>query len=985
MKQAYPFWVSASILLLTFMIKTQMHGQSNVSSKYLNFEQGVPSNWKGKGLSISTKRYKVGKNAIRWHWKPDFEIEVIQPAGLQASFNIKKKVNQSLYSEVGANQTDRFYREGGFMGWIYNETPLDDHLLVEFGLGTTKAYQFPFYLNFSGWRACWVRFSEMEPLSQVDTLDYMKFKAPTKADSGTLYFDRIHFSGEPIHHRSTPDQQVPFINPKVNHNHWGAQWYWESTYTHDLPLEATVTELHKKAFESIEKRLLEIVQGKVPHQDENWYYKDHFLDFNIIRNEDGSLSGRPIVSADEYDPELNDLKPLHLSPVFFGLARGYALTDDDLSKEMFLDLFDHFVDQGYDYGSATGTQHHFGYQFEGIPASFLLMKEALKQSGRLQTASRLLAYWYGNAEGRKDLSVNELQGVADLWNTKAKGRLIAILLMEDSPEKVREMKALRRFLTNSLQYSSGTVGGIKPDGSLYHHAGLYPAYMTGAFMGIAPVVYALSQTPFEIGAQARRNLVQSMLLMRNFSNKYDWPISLSGRQVFAGKINQKVIDGMGYVAKSGYEINKVLASAYMRLAKPWEKMYLEFQEEGIQPETHMDGFQVVNYACLGIHRREDWQVSVKGYSNYIWSSEIYAHDNRWGRYMSYGTIQINHSGNPINGKASGWVQNGWDWNRFPGTTTIHLPLDKLYCPVKTLMAKTDEAFCGSSSLEGKNGIFGMKLHEYLELRNFTPDHRARKSVFLFDDCLIALGSHIENSNADHPTETTLFQFEASLDSLMTVNGTPRTSLFSEALNPKQSHQITDNKGHTYFIPQGQNLMVQRQKQKSKHNKSERDTEGVFCVAYFNHGKAPKNAAYEYATLIHGAKSAEEPDYEVLQKDQRAHIVKDQRTGITGMVLFEKGKVKHDLVQNVSHESLVMLQKKGEGMLLSLCYPSINLGSSKPYDNQGSIPVSIELEIKGKWKLASDVENCQIKRTGDSTLMTFKCVDGKPIELKLLPV
>ena len=104
-----------------------------------------------------------------------------------------------------------------------------------------------------------------------------------------------------------------------------------------------------------------------------------------------------------------------------------------------------------------------------------------------------------------------------------------------------------------------------------------------------------------------------------------------------------------------------------------------------------------------------------------------------------------------------------------------------------------------------------------------------------------------------------------------------------------------------------------------------------------------------------------------------------------MVLFEKGKVKHDLVQNVSHESLVMLQKKGEGMLLSLCYPSINLGSSKPYDNQGSIPVSIELEIKGKWKLASDVENCQIKRTGDSTLMTFKCVDGKPIELKLLPV
>ncbi len=987
MKQRSKFWFSALILLLTLLIKIQAPGQSSFSTKYHNFEQGVPSNWKGERLNISTKRYKAGKSSIQWRWQQGMEIEVMEPKGLQASFSIKKKVSKSLYSDDGINQTDTFYREGGFMCWIYNETPLDDSLLVEFGLGATKAYQFSFYLNFLGWRACWIRFSEMEQLSDVDTLDYMKFKAPKKADSGTLYFDRMLFSGQPIHQRSTPDQQLPFINPKVNGNHWGAQWYWESTYTHDIPLETTITQAQKKAFESIENRLLEIVQGKVPHQDENWYYKDNFLDFKIIRNDDGSIRGRPIVSADEYDPEWNDLKPLHLSPVFLGLARGYALADDDLSKEMFFDLFDHFIDQGYNYGSATGTQHHFGYQFEGIPTSFLLMKEVLKKSGRLAIASRLLAYWYGNAECRKDISVNELQGVADFWNTKAKGRLIAVLLMEDSPKKVREMKALSRFITNSLQYSSGTVGGIKPDGSLYHHAGLYPAYMTGAFMGLAPVVYALSHTPFEIGTRARRNLAQSMLLMRNFSNVYDWPISLSGRQVFAGKINQRVIDGMGYVAKSGDKngkINKGLASAYMRLAKPWEKMYVEFQKEGIPIETNLDGFQVVNYACLGIHRRDDWKVSVKGYSNYVWSSEIYAHDNRWGRYMSYGTIQINNSGNPINGKDSGWVQSGWNWNRFPGTTTINLPLDKLYCPVRTLMAKTDESFCGSSSLEGKNGIFGMKLHEYLEFQNFTPNHRARKSVFLFDDCLIVLGSNIENSNSEYPTETTLFQLEASVDSLMTVNGTPRTSLFREALNPKQSHQMTDNKGHTYFIPQGQNLMVQRQKQKSKHNKSERDTDGVFCVAYFNHGKAPKNAEYEYAILINGAKSNQKPDYEVLQKDQRAHIIKDKRTGITGLVLFEEGKVNHDLIKHISHESLVMLKKRGDGMLISLCSPSINLGSAKSYDNKGSIPVSIELKIKGKWKLHHDVKNCQIKISDVNTLMTFTCVDGKPIEVQLLP-
>ena len=62
-------------------------------------------------------------------------------------------------------------------------------------------------------------------------------------------------------------------------------------------------------------------------------------------------------------------------------------------------------------------------------------------------------------------------------------------------------------------------------------------------------------------------------------------------------------------------------------------------------------------------------------------------DNRYGRYQSYGSVQIMGKGNPVSRTGSGFVQDGWDWNRLPGTTTIHLPFELLDSPLKgTTMA-----------------------------------------------------------------------------------------------------------------------------------------------------------------------------------------------------------------------------------------------------------------------------------------------------------
>lgn len=62
---------------------------------------------------------------------------------------------------------------------------------------------------------------------------------------------------------------------------------------------------------------------------------------------------------------------------------------------------------------------------------------------------------------------------------------------------------------------------------------------------------------------------------------------------------------------------------------------------------------------------------------------------------------------------------GFDWNRIPGVTSIHLPFDQLRARVLNVDtfsgmedALSDEAFAGGLSQAHLNGNFGMVLHEH---------------------------------------------------------------------------------------------------------------------------------------------------------------------------------------------------------------------------------------------------------------------------------
>lgn len=121
---------------------------------------------------------------------------------------------------------------------------------------------------------------------------------------------------------------------------------------------------------------------------------------------------------------------------------------------------------------------------------------------------------------------------------------------------------------------------------------------------------------------------------------FNGPISNDAVQAFA------LLADRGDLTGSGNKIDEELAADYLRLNRTSSPYKGKFEDAGIKAASAPQGFFAYNYGALGIHRFDNWMVTLKGYNTDVWCSEIYTKDNRYGRYQSYGSVQILASGRP---------------------------------------------------------------------------------------------------------------------------------------------------------------------------------------------------------------------------------------------------------------------------------------------------------------------------------------------------
>ena len=1021
MKQ--PFIKFGVTTLFSLLCSTFLHAQVVTDERMFSFEKPqIPDciTATHSRLSVSDLHYKDGKHSLEWTFEPGGILELKK----DLKFEKKDPTGKDLYLSA-------------FIVWVYNEVPQNATIEFQFLKDGKRCTSFPFGINFSGWRAAWVCYERDMQGTPEEGMNELRIIAPNS--KGTLFIDHLITATKVDARQQTADLQVPFVNAGTT-NHW-LVIYKHSLLKPDIEL-TPVGNKQREEMQLLEKRFRDMIytKGKITDKEVENIRKKY--DFYQITYKNGQVSGVPIYmvrAAEAYERIIPDWNKDMLTKMgvemraYFDLMRKIAVAYNNSTakpvireemKKKFLAMYDHITDQGVAYGSCWGNIHHYGYSVRGLYLAYFLMKDVLREAGKLQEAERTLR-WY--AITNEVYPKPEVDGIdMDSFNTQTTGRIASILMMEDTPEKLQYLRSFSRWIDYGCRPALGLSGSFKVDGGAFHHRNNYPAYAVGGLDGATNMIYLLSRTEFAVSKLAHETVKNVLLTMRFYCNKLNFPLSMSGRHPDGkGKLVPMHFAMMALAGSPDgkAEYDSEMASSYLRLISnsgvendapeympkvsnaEERKAAKLLIEKGFRPEPDPQGNIAMGYGCISVQRRSNWSAVARGHSRYLWAAEHYLGANLYGRYLAHGSLQILTAapGQTVTPATSGWQQEGFDWNRIPGVTSIHLPLEQLQAKVLNVdrysgmeeMLYSDEAFAGGLSQQKMNGNFGMKLHEH---DKYNGSHRARKSYHFIDGMIVCLGSDIENTNTEFPTETTIFQLavtdKAGHDYWRNYQGDKKVWV--------------DHLGTGYYVP----TAIRFEKNFPQHSRMQntgKETKGDWVSLVVDHGKAPKNGRYEYAVLPQTnetamKKFAKKPAYKVLQQDRKAHIVESASEQIVSYVLFETPEttLPGGLLQRVDTSCLVMThQESADKIKLTVAQPDLALYRgpsdeafdkdgkriersiySRPWVNNGSSEIPLTVTIKGRWNVEETPYCTVVSSNEKQTILQFSCKDGASFEVEL---
>ena len=1023
MKQKHFF--QKVIILFSLFYPTLLGAQVVSSERMMSFEESqVPKfvSSSNSQFEISDAHYKDGKHSMKWIFSPGGILSFKKDLG----FEKKDPTGKDTYLSA-------------FIVWIYNEQPQDKTIEFQFLKDGRVCSSFPFGINFKGWRAAWVCYERDMQGTPEEGMNELRIVAPDVKSS--LFIDHLITAAKVDARQQTADVQVPFVNAETT-SHW-LVIYKHSLLKPDIAL-TPVGDTQKREMQLLEKRFRDMVYtpGKTSKKEVETIRSKY--DFYQISYKNGQVTGVPIymVRASEayerlipnWDKDMFTAQGVEMR-AYFDLMKRIAVvynnaeSQSEIREEMkqkFLAMYDHITDQGVTYGSCWGNIHHYGYSVRGLYLAYFLMKDVLRDAGKLLEAERTLRWYAITNEVYPKPEVNGID--MDTFNTQTTGRIASILMMEDTPEKLQYLKSFSRWIDYGCRPALGLSGSFKVDGGAFHHRNNYPAYAVGGLDGATNMIYLFNKTELAVSELAHQTVKNVLLAMRFYCNKLNYPLSMSGRHP----------DGKGQLVPMHYAMmalagtpdgkepfDKEMATSYLRLiadssvendtpeympkaSTAEEKNIAKLLiEKGYGPEIDPQGNLALGYGCVSVQRRGNWSAVARGHSRYLWAAEHYLGANLYGRYLAHGSLQILTApvGQTVTPATSGWQQEGFDWNRIPGVTSIHLPLDQLRAKVLNVdsysgmeeMLYSDESFAGGLSQERMNGNFGMKLHEH---DKYNGSHRARKSFHFIGGMIVCLGSDIENTNNEYPTETTVFQ--------LAIADKGGHEYWKEYQIDKNKKVWVDHLGTGYYVP----VATQFEKnfpQCSRMQNTGKETKGDWVSLVVNHGMAPKGGSYEYVILPQVnadvmTKFAKKPAYKVLQKDKNAHIVESVSDQTVSYVLFETPQtaLPGGLLQRADTSCLVMVHKESADKIkLTVAQPDLALyrgASDEAFDKDGKriersiysrpwidndsgvIPVTVTL--KGRWNIQETPFCKVISSDKKETVLRFSCKDGASFEVSL---
>ena len=385
-----------------------------------------------------------------------------------------------------------------------------------------------------------------------------------------------------------------------------------------------------------------------------------------------------------------------------------------------------------------------------------------------------------------------------------------------------------------------------------------------------------------------------------------------------------------------------------------------------------------------MHHRGDYGLALSMSSTRIAKWESINGANTKGWYRGDGMLYLYLEKEPGYGSR---YYSGVNYYHLPGTTVdTQERIPASIADSSEALAKQD--FVGGAGIDNLYATVAMQFEDYhndnkdavVETNSGhggdAPYHQsslmAKKSWFMFDDEVVAIGSDINAHDGfevhtvveNRRLEKNEFINGADVEGahLVTVDGTPlekATSYRKSFKNPTWAH-IEGTCG--YYFPAGGSLEM---------NKG--TTYGNYLEMWLNHGVSPQKGTYQYVLLP--LKTAEEtaaysknPDIKVLSNTDKLHVVKENKLGLCGMVFWEKGTFE-DI--SASEPMLIMTKQSGNDLTLSIADASQLLVSGK-------------VTVKGKYEVTEKDECTEVIYDGENTVITlnFKGSRGRAMEVKL---
>ncbi|WP_099610709.1 chondroitinase family polysaccharide lyase [Vibrio fujianensis] len=966
---------------------------ASLTPTILSFEESSIPTWINSdvtAVSLSTKRAILGDQSLLWQWNAGEKLVINKTFTRYTDTEAR-----ALYGS-SATQIISF--------WLYNEMPSASPATLTLA-NPDGAYPrtTTINLNFTGWRNVTLSLNNDFTSSVPNKFGQIILSAPNTG-SGYLYIDRIMVSIDDSRYQWS-DDQVTTRYPVEEINF-------------DLPVNLPApTSAELAAIEQIKTRLMQKLGTGSSNLSS---LESKFNSFNIIKRADGTITGRHLIT----DPQQTPYQPNHLSAqdkadyneyallgegdkynskitgyaqLMLNLGKAYhnPLANKDRIAEMYTLMTEHMFDQGFVNGSALGTTHHWGYSGRWWYLSALLMEEPLREAGLLDETYKALLWFSREFRDRGfEMNVTPSSTDMDFFNTLSQQNLAMILLNPDEREKVALLHKYADFLSATIDRNPpGYNDGFRPDGTAWRHKGHYPGYAFPALTSIGDLAYLMKGDEFGFKTGALDMLKKAMISAWIYTNPAV-PLGIAGRHPFTDlSVNSSFAESMKNIALSYPTVDKELASIYLTITKQSAAQSVAIFGESITPSTLPEGSWSFNGGAFAVHRVGDRMAIFKGYNQDVWSSEIYTNDNRYGRYQSHGSVHVLPHGDPVN---HGYKQEGWDWNRNPGTTTIHLPIDELESPrSSTLMVRSDVGLAGATSLENQYTLFSFKHKAPQNLDRFEPSFEMNKHALGSEKFIYLTGNNIRNLDGSHRTETTLFQLAIRSGKGVNINGISYTG---GTLNTtlQSGDWIIDDNNVGYYLVNTDPVKVYRGAQTSKHNKTKAVTSGNFSSAWIDHGVAPNNKQYEYIMVMEttpqemaqlASAFKAQPRFVTLQSDELRQVVKDTSSNLFGYTNFAESTFTQGYVTHVDKPSQTLLRVDALQQKMVLSGSSLELNYQKDLENQvlsdlttGPEPVSITYTIKGKWQLSAG--EAQVVASDNETMVTLTSGFAMPQEVTL---